>query len=182
MSYKRWILVAISIFSIGLILGLVNPSGINNLISGEITFLEEFSSSLVPFSFLTAVIIFGKNVIAILVSFVLSPVLCLAPIMALMVNGWLISFVSASVVQQESLGYLLAGLLPHGVLEIPALIIAQAAALSFGAMALLALFKKEKRKLLLPNFKKNLKYLLIAIALLLPAAIIETYATPLLLK
>ena len=182
MSYKRWILIAISIFGIGLVLGLVAPPSVASFISREITVLEEFGGDLVPFSFLTAVLIFVKNVVAMLVSFALSPILCLTPILALALNGCLLSFVSASIAQEESISYVLAGLLPHGVLEIPALIVAQAAALSFGSMTMLAIFKKEKRQLLRPNFKKNLKYLLIALALLLPAAIIETYVTPLLLK
>jgi uncharacterized membrane protein SpoIIM required for sporulation len=46
---------------------------------------------------------------------------------------------------------------------------------------MLALFGKERRELVLPNLRKNLRYLLVAIALLLPAAIIETYVTPLFL-
>jgi len=182
MSYKRWIFIAISIFGIGLVLGLVTPSGIDSLISEEIAALEELGASLVPFSVLTLVFIFVKNVVALLVSFVLSPILCLVPILALTANGWLLSFVSASVAQEKSLGYVLAGLLPHGVLELPALIMAEAAALSFGTMAMLALIKKERRSLLLPNLKQNLKYLVIALALLLPAAIIETYVTPLYLS
>ena len=182
MSYKRWIFIAIAIFGIGLVLGLVTPSSIASLISEEIVALEELGASLVPFSIFTLVFIFIKNVVALLVSFVLSPILCLAPILALTANGWLISFALASVAQEKSLGYVLAGLLPHGVLELPALIMAQAAALSFGTMAMLALIKKERRSLLLPNLKQNLKYLVIALALLLPAAIIETYVTPLLLR
>ena len=181
MSYKRWIFIAISIFGIGLVLGLATPSSIVSL--GDIVAaFEELGGSLVPFSIVTFVFIFVNNVVALLLSFVLSPILCLAPVLSLTVNGWLLSFVSASVAQEKSLGFVLVGLLPHGILEIPALIMAQAAALSFGTMTMLALFKKEKRKLLLPNFKKNLKYLLIALALLLPAAIIETYVTPLLLN
>ena len=182
MSYKRWILVAVSIFSIGLILGLVTLPSVTSFISRELDVLEEFGGNLVPFTFLTAILIFAKNVLAMLVSFFLSPILCLTPILALALNGCLLSYVSVLVVQEESISYVLAGLLPHGVLEIPALIMAQAAALSFGTMTMLAIFKKEKRQLLLPNFKQNLKYLAIALALLLPAAIIETYVTPLLLK
>ena len=100
--------------------------------------------------------------------------------MALTVNGWLISFISVAVVQEESLGVLLAGLLPHGIFELPALIMGEAAALSFGALTIVALVSKKK-DLLLPGLKQNLRYLLIACALLLPAAIIETYVTPLFL-
>jgi len=114
-------------------------------------------------------------------SFVLSPILCLAPILSLTVNGWLLAFISSAVAQEESLGFVLAGVLPHGIFELPAIIIGEAAALSFGTMAILALIKRGKRHLLLLNLKQNLRYLLIAIGLLLPAAIIETYATPLLL-
>jgi stage II sporulation protein M len=100
--------------------------------------------------------------------------------LALTVNGWLISFISVAVVQEESLGILLAGLLPHGIFELPALIMGEAAALSFGALTIVALVSKKK-DLLLPGLKQNLRYLLIACALLLPAAIIETYVTPLFL-
>ena len=97
-------------------------------------------------------------------------------------NGWILSYVASMVAQEKSVSFVLAGVLPHGILEIPALIMAQAAAPSFGTMAMLALVKKEKRGLLLPNMKRNFKYVLIVLALLLPAAIIETYVTPLLLS
>ena len=181
MNYKGWSFIAIFLFGIGLALGLATPLSIANLMSEEIVALEEFSRILVPFSFLTVILIFIKNVSALAISFALSPILCLVPILSLTVNGWLIAFISSAVIQEKSLGFLLAGLLPHGIFEIPALIIGQAAALSFGTMAILALLIKRRRHLLLPNLKQNLKYLLIALALLLPAAIIETYITPLLL-
>ena len=181
MNYKIWVLIAVLLFGIGLVSGLATPSGILNLLSEDIAALEELSHFLVPFSFLTFVVILVKNISALLLGFVLSPILCLVPILTLTVNGWLIAFVSARVVQEESLGFVLVALLPHGIFEIPALILGEAAALSFGTMAVFALFSREKRGLLLSSLKQNLKYLMIALALLLPAAIIETYITPLLL-
>ena len=181
MSYKRWTFIAIFLFGIGLVFGLVTPAGIASLLSEDIVALEKFSSILVPFKFLTVILIFFKNALALVLSFVLSPILCLAPILALTVNGCLIALVSVVVVQEESLGFLLAGLLPHGIFELPALILGQAAALSFGTMAMLDLFQMVKRVLILPALKQNLRYLMLAVALLLPAAIIETYITPLLL-
>jgi len=144
-------------------------------------FEEQFGSILALPKPLIALFIFLKNTSALVISFVLSPILCLVPILALFINGWVIAFVSTLVIEEESLGFLLAGLLPHGVFELPALILGQAAALSFGVMAIRALFKKERRNLLLPGLKQNLKYFGVALALLLPAAIIETYITPLLL-
>ncbi len=185
MSYKVWIFIAIFLFGIGLTfgftVGLTLPGDIADFLAEDLAALEQLSAMLRPFQVSTAVFIFIKNASALLLSFIFSPILCLLPILALTVNGWLLAFISTLVIEEGSLGVVLAGLLPHGIFELPALIIGEAAALSFGAMAMLALFKKEKRSLFLPTLKRNSKYLLLAIALLLPAAIIETYVTPLLL-
>ena len=181
MSYKKWILIAIFLFGVGLLFGLVVPDDITHLLSGEVAVLKELSAILDPFQVTTAIFIFAKNVFALLMSFIFSPILCLMPILSLIFNGILLSFISALVVQEESVGLLLAGILPHGIFEIPALIMGNAAALSFGATVVLVLFKKRKGETLLPSLKRNLFYLMMALALLLPAAIIETFLTPLLL-
>ena len=181
MSYKRWIFVAVCLFGIGMAFGLAMPVSIASLLAEDLAALRELGIILGPFQISTAIFIFLKNVSALLLSFIFSPILCLLPILALTVNGWLLSFISVSVVQEESLGFLLAGLLPHGILELPALIMGEAAALSFGTLAIVALVSKRKRNLLLPGLKRNLRYLTIACILLLPAAIIETYVTPLFL-
>ena len=181
MSYKKWIFIAIFLFGIGLVFGLATPLNVINPLSEDITALEELSNIFAPFSFLTLIFILAKNASVVLLSFVLSPIFCLVPVLALTVNGWLLAFVSVAVTQEESLGFVLAGLLPHGVFEISAFILGEAAALSFGVVAILAVFKKEERNLLLPRLKQNLRYLRMALVLLLPAAIIETYITPLLL-
>jgi len=182
MSYKRWIFIAILLFGIGIVFSLTTPTGITSLLAEDIAALEELGELLASLPLaLTALFIFIKNASVLLLSFVLSPIFCLVPILALTVNGWVLAFVSSMVIQEESLGYLLAGLLPHGIFELPAFILGEAAALSFGTMAIVALFSKEGRNLLLPNLKQNSRYLMIALALLLPAAIIEAYVTPLLL-
>ena len=182
MSYKKWLVIATSLFGIGFLSGLFAPTSMVNLLSEELTALEELAGFLAPLPQpIVFVVIFITNVSTLLTSFIFSPILCLWPIVVLTLNGWLIAFVSAIIVQEKSLGFILAGLLPHGIFELPALIIGEAAAFSFGTAAMLALFKKERRSLLLPNLKRNSIYLLIAFALLLLAAIIETFITPLLL-
>lgn len=182
MTYKKWIVVAIALFVLGLVLGLFPPPLLASLISREVEELGKFGQSLVPFSVFTFTFIFARNAIALVVSFVFSPVLCLLPILSLVNNGALLSFVVTTVAHDKSALFVLAGLLPHGIFEIPALIIGQAAALSLGAILMQAAFKKAKRKQILPTLKQSLKYLLIALALLLPAAAIEAFVTPLLLQ
>jgi stage II sporulation protein M len=181
MSYKKWVIIATSLFGIGLVLGLVVPTNTSSLFAQDSIALEEFADFLraLP-QFIVFMAIFLNNAITLVLSFLLSPLLCLLPILSLVANGWLITFVVSAVLPERSLGFVLAGLLPHGIIELPAFIVGQAAALSFGTAVILALFKKDRRDLLTP-LKKNSKYLLIALALLLPAAIIETYVTPLLL-
>jgi len=182
MSYKRWVLATIVLFGIGLVFGLVMPTSFAGLIGEDIAAIEELGGILASLpSAVAAMFIFVKNASALLLSFVLSPILCLIPILTLTVNGWLLAVVSVMVSQEKSLGFVLAGLLPHGVFELPALILGEAAALSLGTVVIIALFKKERRSQLLPSLKQNLRYLVLALALLLPAAIIETYVTPLLL-
>jgi stage II sporulation protein M len=183
MSYRRWILVAVALFVIGAALGLFIPGG--NASPQAMAALRELGElSNLLFSLPTPLMImfvFGKNALSLALSFIFSPLLCLLPALALVANGGLLTLVSASVVPEKSLGFVLAGILPHGVLEIPALIMGEAAALSFGAAAMLALVKKERRSQLVPALKQNLRYLLIAIILLVPAAIIEVLVTPLLM-
>lgn len=182
MNYRGWLLIAISLFSVGLVFGFMPLTTTTDLSSEGIATIKQLSevlASLPPV--LIALFIFFKNASALLLSFALSPILCLVPILTLTLNGLLLGSVSAIAVQEKSLGFVLTALLPHGIFELLALIIGEAAALSFGAMVMLALFKKGARKRLLPNLKQNLRYLVLAFGLLVPAAIIETYVTPLLL-
>ncbi len=179
MRFKFWIVLAVCLFGIGIVLGLTVKA---DFITQEVAAIKEMGGMLGPFRVSTAVFIFVKNVLTLLLSFVFSPILCLLPIFALMANGWLLSFVVAMAVQQRSLGFALTAILPHGIIEIPALIIGEAAALGFGALVILSLFKKEVRSQVLPGFKTYVKYLLLALALLIPAAFIEAFVTPLLIK
>ncbi len=183
MSYTRWLLITICLFGIGIVLGLATSTTTAGLFNKEIAALDKLPDLLAPLpQFSLFVFIFIKNVSAILVSFVLSPFFCLVPAIALIVNGGLLGWVSVAVIQEKSLGYLLAGLLPHGIFELPAFIMGEAVAFSFGTAVILALFKKERGNLLWSNLRQNSRYLKIAVILLLPAAIIETFITPWLLR
>ena len=182
MNYRGWILIAIALFSVGLVFGIMPLTSTTGLSSEGIAAMKQLITILASLPpALIALFIFVKNASALLLSFILSPILCLVPILALTVNGLLLGSVSAMAAQEKSLGFVLTALLPHGIFELPAFIIGEAAALSFGAMVILALFKRGARERLLPSLKQNLKYLGIAFGLLVPAAIIETYVTPLLL-
>jgi len=183
MKFRVWLSITVSIFAIGLVLGLMAPPGIIDLLFESLTGLEELGGQLFSLSpIVTAFLIFVRNATILLFSFVLSPLLCVVPVLALLVNGAVISLVSALAVRETSLGFVLTGLLPHGVVEIPALLLGTAAALSFGFMAMAALFNKDQRGKFPTVVKRDIRFLAIALGLLLVAAFTETYLTPVLLS
>lgn len=179
MSFKWWLLTAISLFVIGLVFGLATYNRVPGLLAEETASLNQLTDMLMalpkPLLFIA---IFLKNLLAVLFSIILSPFFLLVPILTLLLNGWLVGLVSMAVVQENSVGLLLAGLLPHGIFELAALFIGEAIAFSFGAAVILALLKGNGSQLRL-NLRQNFKFLTPAVVLLLVAAIIETYLTPL---
>jgi stage II sporulation protein M len=180
MTFKKWLILATGIFFASMIVGIllpidIMPEGISTDFDELAQLIEDMSPAAIFF------FILFRNSSVLLLSFVFAPGFIVAPLLALAVNGTVLGVVAATVIQEESLGFLLAGVLPHGILEIPAFLIAEAAAMSFGLAALLALFKKEARPQLIPSLKRNFRYLTIALLLLLPAAAIETFITPLLI-
>jgi stage II sporulation protein M len=187
MRYRWWLIIAIALFAAGVAFGLADPFNIASPLFDEIQGLlgtaqvEGLGGLLAPFSLVMFFFIFIGNVITLLFSFGFAPIFCIVPVITLVLNGWIVGAAVLVISEQESLGYVLAGILPHGVIELAALFIGEAAALSMGAILITALFKKEKRGLVLPNLKQNLKYLAIAVGLMLPAAAVETYVTPLLI-
>lgn len=181
MSYRYWVFIAVGLFAGGIVVGLAMPERLGGALSQELAGLQQLAAMLGPFKVTTALFIFLKNVLTLVLSFALSPFFLLMPILALVLNGLLIAVVSVIVIQNASLGVLLSGTLPHGIIEMPALMLGEAAALSFGVMAMGALLSAERRKAFVPGLICNLKYLGLASLLLLPAAFIETYVTPLLL-
>jgi len=182
MTYQKWVWIAAGLFILGMLLSFMMPTGVSNVLAKDLAPLRELAEILKPFKISTAVFIFFKNVTTLIFSFIFSPLLCLLPILSLMVNGWLLSYVATLVVKEKSLLFLLAAVLPHGIFEFPAIVMGEGAALSFGIAAMSALIFPGKRGELVPNLKRNAKYLLIACAFLIPAAIIETYITPLLVR
>ena len=182
--FRIWIAIAIALFALGIVWGLATPSVVGNGdLSQEQTAFGQLAELIVglPAWAMFLVILF-KNITAVLFGFVLSPFFLIMPVVSLVLNGWLIGSISPSIVSEYSAGYLLAGLLPHGIIELPALFIGEAAALGFGSIAMQSVLRRDKREQLGNSFKTYLKYLGVAAVLFVPAALIETFVTPTILK
>jgi len=177
LSLRTLLIITTGLFCAGIISGLFLPVENFTFLSEEISALEQLSQTLQPFKLSTMVFIYLKNVSALVISLLLSPLLCLMPAFSLLLNGWVISFVALPLVQYGAGSLLIAGILPHGIFEIPAFILGEAIALGFGLSALSTL-RSKKWGNLKTVFFQSLRFFVIAIILLIPAAFIETFVTP----
>ncbi len=93
------------------------------------------------------------------------------PLFLALINGAILGFLLNFKISKLSWSYLLAGTLPHGIFELPAVFLA----LSLGVFLGRAIFKPNWLK----NFKLALKlYFKICLPLLLLGALVEAYFTP----
>ncbi len=176
---RRWLFAVTLIFAVSLAAGWQFTPATGDLggVFGGLTELLEMLVGLPPWQL--GLVIFLNNAVTLVMSFALAPLLGLMPLFVLSLNGWLIGAVVREVVRTDGLGYALSGLLPHGIIEVPAFLLAEAAALSFAAVLLKGLIRPETRAGIFPSFVKYAKLLGLAVCLLLPAALVEAFVTPL---
>ncbi|MDP5276921.1 stage II sporulation protein M [Chengkuizengella axinellae] len=138
-------------------------------------------------------VIFQNNLTASLIMVYSGIIFSIYPIFALLLNGMLIGYLFKLVPQSGSeyglLELFLRGILPHGILEIPAILIASAYGIKFGVLVMkwLAQFVElDLRRKNTLEFKKFLKLTITLVIFtfitLMLAAIIESTITPMLLR
>lgn len=104
----------------------------------------------------------------------------IAPIYFLYINGIVIGIVISYLQQKVGLAPVVVGLLPHGIFEVPALLLASAIGLWLGWNFILRIIHKEP---FWPKYKAGLLlYAQFVLPLLLIAAFIEAYITPYLIN
>jgi stage II sporulation protein M len=161
------------------ILGLISCYVIEPRVTED--FVREVSKELRPIietlsinPIITTLLIFMNNLRVALITFFLGPTL-LVPIAVLYVNGFLIgSFLMYS---SKPLIENLLLLIPHGVVELPAIILSATSGSSLG-IAMIHKYLLKRNVSIKELFIKNLKYLIIAIVMLGIAAFIEVFITP----
>lgn len=165
---RRFIFWIIGIFFAFTLFGFLVPAP--EYISEQILlFIEELLSETEGLSQLQLIqFIFFNNLQSSFFGMVLGVFFGIFPILAAVVNGYLLGFVSILSVNGGGFSTLLS-LLPHGIFEFPAIFLSFGLGLRLGA----SIFKKNS-----DEFKKNLKnslkvFLLIIVPLLVIAGIIE---------
>lgn len=125
------------------------------------------------------VTLFLHNLRAVASSILFGAALGIFPVISMTINGALLGVVLGFGVARAGLLIIAAGVLPHGIIEIPALIIGAGAGLYLGW----GVFDKKRRW---PGYKQAginaFKVLLLCAGLLAVAAVIEVNITPLVMN
>lgn len=176
----KYLGITTALFLVGMILGVVSgysggTGGSDSIIEG----LEPLFQFYRPYQPLTVVFLFFKNLLTAGMAFALSP-LIVVPAAILLLNGYLLGLVGTIVSREISFLAALAALAPHGIFEMPALVIAAAAGFRLG----IAVLRKIKSRMVRADFsvsadfEKSLRLFILSAILLFVAAIMETYVTP----
>ena len=105
------------------------------------------------------------------------------PIMFIMFNGYILGIVMCESARIEGLVFVAAAILPHGIIELPMVILSAALGTRIGAMVLLRISGKISTEEILSALKWSISYYFRWILpLLFVAAVIETFITPILLR
>ncbi|MGI5992752.1 MAG: stage II sporulation protein M [Methanosarcina sp.] len=125
--------------------------------------------------------IFLNNAFVSLLFLILGLALGVLPLMFIAFNGYLVGVIAYLAAQEKGLLFILLALLPHGILELPMVFLAAGIGLRLGHQVFSALIGKPTQ--IKREFKEGLIfYFHWILPLLLVAALIETFITPLILS
>ncbi len=171
---RPYIILTLIVFAIISTIGFIFPIFFVREITNLLIEIEEKMSIMISqFGFLGAVgFIMGNNILSSFMAVVFGFFLGIAPIFSIILNGYLLGFVSRFAVEESNI-FILWRLLPHGIFEFPAIIISIALGVRLGTF-----FVFEKKK----SFVKDLGYIfknclwtfvLVVLPLLIVAGVIE---------
>lgn len=179
---KKCIAFASGFFVVSILLGfqiaLQNPREIEKVLENIIDEFSKINELSNTYIFL---FIFINNVIKSFLTLLGGFLFGILPLVFLFLNGEIIGFVFG-LWQANGNGFLkiLVGVLPHGIFEIPAILLATGYGIWLGWRFFLLLFRKEEFKSCF--YYALRKYFTLVLPLLLLAALIETFITPALLN
>jgi stage II sporulation protein M len=189
---KHYVIATAFVFLIGVFLGYTDSSAFEKLIHAQLEQMQGIADEIKQADhqqwelFLRIIL---NNLLASGVVILFGLFFGLVPLYFLVSNGMLLGYIAANRSEGETMFHILMGLLPHGIFEIPAIILASAVGLRLGFIMLESfgsLFNLERRKRyqmkLLAFIKLLIPMLALITGLMLLAAIIESTVTYTLMK
>jgi stage II sporulation protein M len=181
-QYKKWIKLVLGLFSVSIIAGAVLAFYYPDLMQHIFdAFAERFGDSPALDTNL-AKEIFIQNLTASLIAWLGGLILGIAPFLMVALNGLILGYVVCFVAMSservwEGIVFLLLGLLPHGILEIPAFLTAAVLGLSLGLNWLSSESSGQRLEVLKVSFIGSIKYFSLVVVFLAAAALIEVFVS-----
>jgi stage II sporulation protein M len=179
-AFIRNLILATSVFFASLLVGtLVGQNTIEELMRQLGAVLEPLEST-GNLSVVLLLIIFINNAIKAIGLIFLGILLGLPPLLFVGLNGFVLGGLGAALESVKGWTYVMASFVPHGVIEIPVILLVTALGLTVGMESLKWLVRRESRvkSQLSDSLKVYLRWILPGLAV---AAIIEVFVTPLLI-
>lgn len=167
------VLIFAAFYAVGYVAVMTVPDVGNTVVSG---FKQEVSplKELTPLGLMLG--IFANNAFKCLLVIVLGLALGIAPIIFILANGLILGIVIGVTMKSTSLLYVLVGVVPHGVIELPMVFISAAIGLKLGMDVLRAILGKNVN--VVDKLVESLMIFIIWIfPLLFLAAFVETFVT-----
>jgi len=167
---RNYFYLILSLFAVFAVLGFIFPIFFSDFIR---KLIEELSIKTAGMNFLQLFIfILLNNLQTSLMGLIFGALFGIAPILVVIFNGYVLGFIANKTVSVAGYSVLLR-LLPHGIFEIPALILSLGLGLRLGMF----IFKKagKRKKEFFYSLENSLKvFLYVILPLLIIAALIET--------
>ncbi|WP_406657970.1 stage II sporulation protein M [Methanolobus sp. ZRKC2] len=176
---KPYIIASTTLFVLAMIAGYIAYGLIPEFSADSLSGLEEIAEMLQNLSaFEIMLFIFFNNATKMFAAILLGPIFGLVPIAFLLLNGFVLGvFVHLQIIENGAL-FIIAGLTPHGIIEIPMLLISSAIGLKLGHETFKIILGKPSN--LKDELIKGVQFFLyILLPLIFLAAVIETFITPL---
>jgi len=179
-SLKQFIIISSCLFLFSIIYGYFSAQ---NSPEDAKTALLEFEKMFEPILesglFMQFIFIFLNNVFALFISIVSGVFFGIFPLLSVFSNGAMLGIFAFLWGQEFAITGFLIGIIPHGIIEIPLLIVGSAIGLKIGKIAIDKVFKKKGE--IKPELRKGLVFFIkVMLVLALIAAAIEVFITPLL--
>jgi stage II sporulation protein M len=180
-SIRIFIVITVLVFLVTAVMGYSRAAQDPQLASTWMKELEMFKWIMSLHPILIMLAIFLKNFMACTMSVLLGLGFGLVPLLVLTTNGFMIGVVAYAIIQKQGFLYLLAGIAPHGIIELPTILLGISIGFRLGYLLVFTLLDEKVR---LGDETKIAFHFLVKrfLPLLLIAAAIETFITPLIIS
>lgn len=177
-SLEKYLAAVLKIFVLSLIAGLFAALLYPDRATGFIEqFKEMFGWITVLDPFERMVAIFKNNAINSLLALVLGLVFGIVPLLIVAINGFFLGMVSLVFSKQTSIPFVIAAILPHGIIELPMVLVSAGIGLRLGHEVYH--YFRGVRTDLKEEFKVGIWFFVrFIVPLLFIASVIESYVTP----